>query len=126
MSTTPAGTIQHVKPVSPTKNTVVRVPQVLLASTVKTVGDLKNSVVRSVLRELWGFIQRNFRLLFITYRTNLVPRVFSLFVYRGKERTLVMRSSHTALTDSRSSVSRVVQRNLVSVTSPFFLLFFLG
>ena len=44
VSTTPAGTIQHVKPVSPTKNTVVRVPQVLLASTVKTVGDLKNSL----------------------------------------------------------------------------------
>lgn len=41
--------------------------------------------------------------------------------------TLVMRSSHAALTDSRSSVSRVVQRNLVSVTflfsvfPPFFL-----
>ena len=125
MSKTPAGTIQHVKPVSPTKNTVVRVPQVLLASTVKTVGDLKNSL-EVFLIELWGFIQRNFRLLFIRYRTNLVPRVFSLFVYRGKERTLVMRSSHTALTDSRSSVSRVVQRNLVSVTSPFFLLFFSG
>ena len=125
MSKTPAGTIQHVKPVSPTKNTVVRVPQVLLASTVKTVGDLKNSL-EVFLRELWGFIQRNFLLLFIRYRTNLVPRVFSLFVYRGKERTLVMRSSHTALTDSRSSVSRVVQRNLVSVTSHFFLLFFLG
>ena len=44
VSTTPAGTIQHVKPVSPTKNTVVRVPQVLLASIVKTVGDLKNSL----------------------------------------------------------------------------------
>ena len=36
-----------------------------------------------------------------------------------------MRSSHTALTDSRSSVSLVVQRNLVSVTSPFFPPFFL-
>ena len=62
----------------------------------------------------------HFRLLFIRYRT-IVPRVFSLFVYRGKERTLVMRSSHAALTDSRSSVSRVVQRNLVSVTFPFSL-----
>ena len=67
----------------------------------------------------------HFRLLFIRYRT-IVPRVFSLFVYRGKERTLVMRSSHAALTDSRSSVSRVVQRNLVSVTFPFPSLFSLG
>ena len=67
----------------------------------------------------------HFRLLFIRYRT-IVPRVFSLFIYRGKERTLVMRSSHAALTDSRSSVSRVAQRNLVTVTFPFFLLFFLG
>ena len=37
-----------------------------------------------------------------------------------------MRSSQAALTDSRSSVSRVAQRNLVTVTFPFFLLFFLG
>ena len=37
-----------------------------------------------------------------------------------------MRSSQAALTDSRSSVSRVAHRNLVSVTFPFSRIFFLG
>ena len=44
VSRTPAGTTQHVKPVSQEKSTVVCVLQVLLASTVKTVGDLKDSL----------------------------------------------------------------------------------
>ena len=44
MSTTSAGTTQLVKLVSQAKSIVVCVLQVLLASTVKTVGDLKNSL----------------------------------------------------------------------------------
>ena len=44
MSTVAAGTTPHVKPVSQAKSIVVCVFQVLLASTVKAVGDLKNSL----------------------------------------------------------------------------------
>ena len=62
VSTVAAGTTQHVKPVSQAKSIVVCVLQVLLASTVKTVGNLENSL--EVFKRVLGIYSKAFALTF--------------------------------------------------------------